>query len=190
MLPHSRMPGTVMPFPNRAEAPFAVIEEMLLAAGGFSLSQLSALTGLEGTTIQNWVKRGWILKPKNNKKYSERHVARILLISALRDCMQIEQIVTLMDSLNIPAGYGYAAQYMEIPLYNYFCRMILRIDLCAGFSQQTIFALAEDVTIQYQGFTADARDRMIRVLVIMSFCYMASMLKQRADRLFQQTFGQ
>ena len=70
MLPHSRMPGTVMPFPNRAEAPFAVIEEMLLAAGGFSLSQLSALTGLEGTTIQNWVKRGWILKPKNNKKYS------------------------------------------------------------------------------------------------------------------------
>ena len=110
------LPGTTLPYYEEEGSAFLPIRKMVLQAGGFSLSQLCALTGLEGTTIQNWVKRGWIPKT-HSKKYAERQVARVLLISALRDGLLIDQIAVLADSVNIPAGYGHAEQENEQLLY-------------------------------------------------------------------------
>ena len=41
----------------------------MFLAGGIALSQVSAITGLEPYTVQNWVKRGFLTGPQQ-KRYS------------------------------------------------------------------------------------------------------------------------
>ena len=78
------IPGTTLKFSEQArDSAFSLIAPVLEATGGLTLSQLSKLTGLEGSTIQNWIKRGWISSTQG-KKYSEKQVIRILLINMLR----------------------------------------------------------------------------------------------------------
>ena len=50
---------------------------LIRATDGLTLSQVCTLSGLEPSTIQNWIKRGYVPHPVG-KKYRERHLARIL----------------------------------------------------------------------------------------------------------------
>lgn len=60
-----KLPGTVIDFSEQAEEnAFSLIEPILTVTGGITLSQLSALTGLQGSTIQNWIKRGGSAQPQ------------------------------------------------------------------------------------------------------------------------------
>ena len=94
------VPGTTIKFTEQARnAAFSLISPILEATGGLTLSQLSKLTGLEGSTIQNWIKRGWVSSTRG-KKYSEQQVLRILLINMLRGAMKLESIVRLMAYIN------------------------------------------------------------------------------------------
>ena len=78
------IPGTTMKFTEQArESAFSVISPVLEATGGLTLSQLSKLTGLEGTTIQNWIKRGWVSATRG-KKYSEKQVLRRKSLSSVK----------------------------------------------------------------------------------------------------------
>ena len=74
---------------------FEAIRPAFAVTGGLMLSQVVEMTGLGGSTIQNWIKRGWIMSPVD-KKYSERQVARILIIDLLRKSMKLENILRLM----------------------------------------------------------------------------------------------
>ncbi len=77
------IPGTTIKYtPQARNAAFSLIAPVLEATGGLTLSQLSKLSGLEGSTVQNWIKRGWVSSTKG-KKYSEQQVLRILLINML-----------------------------------------------------------------------------------------------------------
>ena len=59
------IPGTTLKYSEAARNDsFSMIAPVLEATGGLTLSQLSTLTGLEGTTIQNWIKRGWVTATK------------------------------------------------------------------------------------------------------------------------------
>ena len=66
------LPGTTLPLPEEAaDNAFSVLTPIFaVSGGGLLLSQLTEMTGLSPTTIQNWVKRGWVSKPVN-KKYGE-----------------------------------------------------------------------------------------------------------------------
>lgn len=71
------IPGTIIPSDKNQMRPFSLLSPMISAADGLSLSQVCAITGLEPSTIQNWVKRNFV--PHTiKKKYYARHVARIL----------------------------------------------------------------------------------------------------------------
>ena len=85
------IPGTNITYSKDA---LKKIKELIDVAGGLSLSQVCTITSLHTSTIQNWVKRGYIPRPEN-KKYFERHMARILLVSALRDSMNIEDMESM-----------------------------------------------------------------------------------------------
>ncbi len=87
------VPGTSMPYEEGGM--FALFRPMIRATDGLTLRQVCSLTGLEPSTIQNWIKRGYVAHPVE-KKYRERQLARILLISALRDCMKIDSIGALI----------------------------------------------------------------------------------------------
>lgn len=65
--------------------------QAMLMAGGLTLSQVSAITGLETHTIQNWVKRGF-LSPPRNKRYDLEQVCRIINMNLLKGGLPLEQI--------------------------------------------------------------------------------------------------
>ena len=92
------IPGTTLPY-DGDKGMFSKIRPLIRATDGLTLSQVCSITGLEGSTIQNWVKRGFVSRPEQ-KKYRERQLARILLISSLRDCMPLDRIGTLMALVN------------------------------------------------------------------------------------------
>ena len=64
------IPGTILEYSEkvRTEA-FSLISPILTATGGLTLSQLSKLTGLGGSTIQNWIKRGWVVNISGKKRW-------------------------------------------------------------------------------------------------------------------------
>ena len=91
------VPGTSIP--HEGGGMFSVFRPMIQATDGLTLRQVCSITGLEPSTIQNWIKRGFVSHPVE-KKYRERQLARILLISALRDCMKIDSIGELLTIVN------------------------------------------------------------------------------------------
>ena len=58
------VPGTVMPLSDISGGMFSIFRPMIEAADGLSLGQVCAITGLEYSTVQNWVKRGFVDRRK------------------------------------------------------------------------------------------------------------------------------
>jgi len=125
------IPGTTLKFSEQArDSAFSLIAPVLEATGGLTLSQLSKLTGLEGSTIQNWIKRGWISSTQG-KKYSEKQVIRILLINMLRGAMKLEDIARLMNCINGDVEDTSDDIIADVILYNIlFCYIL--VQLCLG----------------------------------------------------------
>lgn len=93
------IPGTVLP---RSEDTVCHIDQIisgLFLAGDLQLGQVSAITGIPGYMIQNWVKRGY-LPPPQEKKYNQNQLCRILCINSLRSCLTMEQITKVLESIN------------------------------------------------------------------------------------------
>ena len=120
------IPGTNLSY-SQAEDAFSVFKPMFMVTNGLALSQICSITGLEASTIQNWVKRGFVPRPED-KKYTERHLARILLISALRDCMRIEDIGELMVLINGDVEDESDDIVSESDIYDYFCKVVKTVD--------------------------------------------------------------
>lgn len=104
-----------------------VYKKMIELGNGISLSQMCNITKLEPHTIQNWVKRGYIPHPIN-KKYYLKHLARTLLISALKECMYLEDIESLMVYINGDVDDESDDIIGEEDLYNLFTNLIEAID--------------------------------------------------------------
>ena len=120
------IPGTNITYTDTHDA-FSVFRPMLEITGGLSLGQICKITDLQPSTIQNWVKRGYVQRPEK-KKYYERHLSRILLISSLRDCMNIEEIGELMVLINGDTEDESDDIVSESKLYDYFCKAIKEMD--------------------------------------------------------------
>lgn len=104
-----------------------VYKKMIELGNGISLSQMCNITKLEPHAIQNWVKRGYIPHPIN-KKYYLKHLARTLLISALKECMYLEDIESLMVYINGDVDDESDDIIGEEDLYNLFTNLIEAID--------------------------------------------------------------
>ena len=106
---------------------FDAYKQMIEIGDGISLSQVCNITGLEPHMIQNWVKRGYIPHPIN-KKYYTKHLARILLINALRECMYIDDIGSLMVYINGDVDDEADDIISEEELYKLFTNLINKIN--------------------------------------------------------------
>ena len=94
-----KIPGTVL---TAAEKDGALVEAQFRAMflpGGMVLSQVSAITGLESYTIQNWVKRGFLTSP-DRKHYSMRQLCRIININMLKSVLPLPDICSLLGYVN------------------------------------------------------------------------------------------
>ena len=93
------IPGTTLEgLRENADRTDGLFASMFLA-GGLTLSQVSAVTGLESHTIQNWVKRGFLPSPRG-KRYDMEQVCRIINMNLLKGTLPREQICSLMTYLN------------------------------------------------------------------------------------------
>ena len=159
---------------------FARFRPLIQATDGLTLRQVCALTGLEGSTIQNWIKRGFVAHPVE-KKYRERQLARILLIAALRDCMRIDDIGALLRLVNGDADDTGDDIISEEQLYDYLCAVIATAaadTLSFGQIPEAVRAVTED----YVPVGDTAAERLNEALTVMVYAYTAGQYKQEADK--------
>lgn len=182
------IPGTVMAYdPRMGGELFAAVSSLWQAAGGLSLSQITALTGLEATTIQNWVKRGWVSRTVG-KKYNERQIARILLINVLRDCLPLEKIAGLLAGVNGAVEDESDDIIDEGELYNRLCLLLAEMEELRSGTAVIREAVNRQLT-DYRGPQPDSKARLACALEIMVLAYQASRLKQLADQRLTEWLG-
>lgn len=175
-------PGTAIPFnPALSENSFLVISSLCAVTGGVTLSQLTEMTGLEGTTIQNWVKRGWVSKTVG-KKYNERQIARILIFSVLRESLQLPQIAELMNYVNGVVDDITDDIINEGELYSRLSSIIYGLDE-NKLSAESIKAAIKEHLADYTGPLPDSKERLFDALRVMVTAYIAAMIKQKSEKL-------
>ena len=52
------------------------LNKVFYITDGIMLAQIREITGIDGTTLQNWLKRGWVQSP-TKKAYNKEQLARI-----------------------------------------------------------------------------------------------------------------
>lgn len=171
------VPGTSMPYEKGGM--FSLFRPMIQATDGLTLRQVCSLTGLEPSTIQNWIKRGYVAHPVQ-KKYRERQLARILLISVLRDCMKIDSIGALLATVNGDADDTGDDIISEEQLYDYLCAVIGRAS--GDLSVEAIPTAVAAVTKDYVPTDDTALSRLNEALTVMVYAYTAGIYKQEADK--------
>lgn len=166
---------------------FDSIRPAFVATGGLMLSQVVEVTGVGSSTIQNWIKRGWIPSPVD-KKYGERQVARILIVDMLRKSMQLENIIHLMECVNGDVEDQSDDIIKDADLYNYIYRIVKRIEPVETFTFQELDGIiAEEISDysgpcdNYTGVVSDSQQRLHDALRIMILTYISSELRKRAE---------
>lgn len=179
------IPGTVTPYISLKGSVFAIFSQMISAAGGLTLAQVCSITGLEGSTVQNWVKRGFVANPIK-KKYYKRQLARILIINALRDCMQLEQTVLILKYLNGDVEDESDDRVSEPELFDCFCAITKELTLEGGISHGKIDSRVKSAISDFKEMSADSSQRLYRALKIMVYAFAAGQFKREAELRFNQ----
>ena len=165
------------------ESAFAAYLPLIQAADGLTLAQVCALTDLERSTIQNWIKRGFVPHPVG-KKYRERHIARVLLIASLRECMQIDRIGTLMTYINGNADDESDDIISDVALYDVFHRVVSS----AQDMVPTRSAVEEcaDRVLEAVLPPSPEQERLKEALTVMAIACIAGQYKKEAFRLYTE----
>lgn len=177
------IPGTTLEARRTEADQIEGLFTSLFLAGGLTLSQVAAVTGLESHTIQNWVKRGF-LSPPRGKRYDMEQVCRLLNMNILRGNMPLEQITHLMSYLNGSLADESDDLVDDTRLYFYFVKLASRARYIGG-SEAWDDALVE-ITADYHEPVPGAQDKLIRVLKIMLTVWCANMLKNQAEAMIAQ----
>ena len=174
------LPGTVLTA-EREEATH--IEQQftsMFLMGGIVLSQVSAITGLEPYTIQNWVKRGF-LPPPDHKRYNMNQLCRILTINMLKKVLPMEQICGLLGYINGDLDDAGDDMIDDSKLYFLFVHLagnFATMHNPAGRDAAIDFALK-----QYQEPVPGAKDRVEKVLRVMLTAWAAAQLHDAAEQM-------
>ncbi len=169
------IPGTNIEYGSNEDA-FSVLRPMIEITGGFSLSQICRITDLQPSTIQNWVKRGYVPRPEH-KKYYERHLSRILLISALRECMNIEDIGELMHLINGDTDDESDDIISETALYDNFCKAVKGLEEFS-LDHETI---DETINAILEKEEESVRERLSMALKVMVYAYISGICLQQIN---------
>ena len=96
----TKIPGTVLKKTDMGNVTgLDFLNKIFYITDGIMLSQIREISGIDGSTLQNWTKRGWVESAKL-KKYNIDQVAHILIINMLRGCMQLDRIAFLIRYIN------------------------------------------------------------------------------------------
>ena len=174
------IPGTTLTDRREHADQIDTLFASLFLAGGLTLSQVSAVTGLETHTIQNWVKRGF-LSPPVNKKYDLEQLCRILTINALKGALTMDKICSLLSYVNGQLTDSSDDVIDDQLLYFMFVRLASRAkELYRTEERDT---LLDQELAEYQEPVPGARDRIKLALRIMLTAWLASRMCQEAEAM-------
>lgn len=179
------VPGTGIQIdPQQVDHISEVFSSMFLA-GGIQLGQVCAVTQLEGHTVQNWVKRGFLAAPEK-KYYDLERLCRIITINMLRPALPLEQICGLLQYVNGDLKREDDDIIDDSTLYFLFVRL-------AAYHRQmpTVQQSQEQMELvlsDYQEPVPGAKARVEKVLKVMLTAWAASQLRQTAQKMTTQLF--
>ena len=176
------IPGTVLTVP---QADIAHIPEQFRAMflpGGMVLSQISAITGLESYTIQNWVKRGFLTAPQN-KRYTLRQLCRIIHINMLKGVMPLERICSLLGYVN--GQLDSEADDIIDDAELYFIFLQLAANSKELYRTENREAVLEQALADYREPVPGAKQRVKETLRIMLTAWLAARMTQEAEKMLQ-----
>lgn len=99
------------------------LNKIFFISDGVMLTQIRDISGIDGTTLQNWTKRGWVANSKL-KKYDINQVAHILIINMLRSCMQLDRIAFVIEYINGNIDDRRDDIIADSVLYDYICKIL------------------------------------------------------------------
>ena len=177
------IPGTVLRAPREDARHIAQQFHAMFMPGGMVLSQVSAITGLESYTIQNWVKRGFLTKPQN-KHYTLRQLCRILNINMLKGVFPLERICGLLGYVNGHLDDESDDMIDDSHLYFMFVRLAARSKEL--YHSDTREQVLQEELAEYQEPVPGAKERVQEVLRIMLTAWLAARISQEAERMLNQ----
>ena len=160
------------------------LNKVFFISDGVMLTQIREISGIDGSTLQNWTKRGWVANARL-KRYNIDQVAHILIINMLRSCMQLDKIAFLVSYIN---GRVYDESddiIRDSQLYDYICRILDKLMNAGEISpdNQTLKTTIEKITSDYEEKVSGARRRLNTALEIIIIAYYASIIKSHSDEM-------
>ena len=161
------------------------LSKVFFISNGVMLTQIRDISGIEGSTLQNWTKRGWVANSKL-KKYDINQIAHILIINMLRSCMQLDNIAFLIQYINGKVDDDSDDIIEDSVLYDYICKildMLMTYDVCSlGSIREAIDVITKDYHEKMDG----ARERLSKALEIIVVAYYAALIKKHSDSLLDE----
>lgn len=177
------IPGTVLTIPRQDGASVSDRFEAMFLPGGIALSQISAITGLEGYVIQNWVKRGFLSKPRN-KRYTLRQLCRIININMLKSVLPLPDICNLLGYVNGQLDDESDDTVDDTQLYFMFVDLASRSE--ALYRAENREAVLEEALKDYAEPVPGAKERVREVLRIMLTAHLAARMISAAEKMLSE----
>ena len=158
------------------------LSKVFYISEGVMLSQIREVSGIDGSTLQNWTKRGWVANARL-KKYNIDQVAHILIINMLRSCVQLDKIALLLQYINGNIDDKSDDIIHDSVLYDYICRILdtlMHHDIC---SMSSIKSVISEQIVDYEEAMPGARERLANALEIIVVAYYAALIKRRSDEM-------
>ena len=158
------------------------LSKVFFISEGVMLSQIREVSGIDGSTLQNWTKRGWVANARL-KKYNIDQVAHILIINMLRSCVQLDKIALLLQYINGNIDDKSDDIIHDSVLYDYICRILdtlMHHDIC---SMSSIKSVISEQIVDYEEAMPSARERLANALEIIVVAYYAALIKRRSDEM-------
>ena len=185
----TRIPGTIMDKKKMGDVTgLEFLNKIYFITDGIMLSQIREIAGIDGSTLQNWTKRGWVAGA-HSKRYDKNQLARILIINMMRDSMQLERIAQLLTYVNGRAGDETDDIIPESELYDYLCRVIdtlVRDEMPPD--ADNLSDLIRRTLANYEERTAGAAKRLEKACGIIIMAYYATLVRQKAHQMFDEVF--
>ena len=182
----TQIPGTVLERQKMGGVTgMEFLNKIFFISDGIMLAQIREIAGVDGSTLQNWLKRGWVVNPVT-KMYNKEQLSRILIINMLRDTMQLSDISFVLTYVNGDAARQEDDIISESRLYDYICRLVDMLTGMGELTRDTLREQIEECTSDYVEKMSGARRRLNSALEIIILSLYANVIKRHADTLIEK----
>jgi len=179
MNPPACFPGTRVPITSAR-----LLDGIFTATNGITLSQVCEIIGLEASTVQNWIKRGYV-NPPVRRKYSKNQLGRIILINLLRDTFVIERIATLISYVNGNLLDRSDDIMDDSEIYQCLCDILIAPGKKLIICEEDLSQKVDERLKSFQEPFPGARDRLKLILEATVYACMSAEFKEAANQLTQ-----